>query len=65
MGDIKCYSDEGTLISMSPNINNERLSADDIDDINYVRSVEQDFRGNVDDILERLELSHLHVTTKN
>ncbi len=64
-GNIKCYSDEGKLISLSPNINSESLSRDDMEDINYVKSVEQDFRGNVDDILERLELSHLQVIPKN
>ena len=57
-GDVKIYSDDGTLISLNAQLD-DRREADEAND--YIKAVEQDFRENADSILERLELAHLHI----
>lgn len=60
-GDIKVYADDGKLVSLTPGMDEHELKEDN-DSINYIKAVEQDFRGNADDLLKNLKLSHLLVT---
>jgi hypothetical protein len=61
-GDIKCYSDEGSLVSLSESIGQDTENDVDVD---YIKTIEHDFREDADDILKKLELSHLRALAMN
>ncbi len=60
--DRQAYSVEGALGTPAPESRSTgTLKGDMDDDADFVKKVEKEFVGNVDDLLKRLELSHLKV----
>jgi hypothetical protein len=63
--DRQAYSVEG-LGTPVPEVKSTSTMKGDMDaDIDFVKKVESEFVGNVDELLKRLELSHLKVTSDN
>jgi hypothetical protein len=63
--DRQAYSVEG-LGTPVPEVKSSSTMKGDMDaDIDFVKKVESEFVGNVDELLKRLELSHLKVTSDN
>lgn len=63
--DRQAYSVEG-LGTPVPEVKSSSTMKGDMDaDIDFVKKVESEFVGNVDELLKRLELSHLKVTSEN
>lgn len=63
--DRQAYSVEG-LGTPVPEMKSSSTMKGDMDaDIDFVKKVESEFVGNVDELLKRLELSHLKVTSEN
>ena len=60
--DRQAYNVEGALGTPAPESRSTgTLKGDMDDDADFVKKVEKEFVGNVDDLLKRLELSHLKV----
>ncbi|HTX43438.1 MAG TPA: hypothetical protein VMC61_01820, partial [Methanocella sp.] len=57
----KSFSPEGMGTPAPESKSTGALKGDMEDDADYVRKIEKEFVGNVDDLLKRLELSHLKV----
>ena len=63
--DRQAYSVEG-LGTPVPEVKSASTMKGDMDaDIDFVKKVESEFVGNVDELLKRLELTHLKVTSEN
>lgn len=60
-GGIKTLSDDGKLENLTPDIDEDETQAEEADSTSYIKSVEDDFRNNADDLLKRIDLSHLRV----